>query len=196
MTLPASGQISFADINVELKRSSTAEITLENATAGVYGFIQNCATPYPDPTNPDAISEWYGYNHNLTASLQNSVVLNSTVSCTDACEQSGCGISSTSLYKYLANGKYYFNVAQCYTNQGLPQYTAVCSGGSPLGQNCYTFNADRTLASTQTCTTSTTTTTTTELCQCLSFVCTGPCVNSGCACPSGDVSECNSGPCQ
>jgi hypothetical protein len=188
MTLPSSGTISFFDINIELQRSGTATLDLESAAAD--STVQNCATPYPDPANPDAITEWYGYNHNLTASLQSTVITSNT-SCDDACTYSSCGFSGVDLYKYVPSGKYYWYGAglRCKTATGFFTYSAVCSGGSRLGQSCYQFNVDRTLASTVTCTTTTTTTTTTATCQCLSNTCSSTCYNNGCFCY--DVNDCN-----
>jgi hypothetical protein len=63
MTLPASGQISFSQINTELGRASNAQISLNTAEDGGYATINNCAQPKPNATNPAAISEWYSYNH-------------------------------------------------------------------------------------------------------------------------------------
>ena len=38
MTLPSSGQISFSDVNTELGRGSTDQISLADAEGGVYNF--------------------------------------------------------------------------------------------------------------------------------------------------------------
>jgi hypothetical protein len=65
MTLPAAfATIRMSDINVELGRSSTANISLDTAENGGYGAINTNSASRPSGTNPAAMSEWYGYNHN------------------------------------------------------------------------------------------------------------------------------------
>jgi hypothetical protein len=66
MTLPRTGQIGLGDINVELGRSRTAQISLDTAENGGYGTINVESRLRPNATNPAAISEWYGYNHTFT----------------------------------------------------------------------------------------------------------------------------------
>jgi hypothetical protein len=64
MTLVSSGTIRMSDINVELGRSSTANISLDTAENGGYGAINTNSASRPSGTNPASMSEWYGYNHN------------------------------------------------------------------------------------------------------------------------------------
>jgi hypothetical protein len=63
MALPSSGQISFANINTELGRSSTAQIGLNEAEAGTYVLTNSLSSLKPNGSTPNAIDEWYGYNH-------------------------------------------------------------------------------------------------------------------------------------
>ena len=63
MTLPASGQLAMSQINSELGRGSTSQISLDAAENGSYGAINQSSTSRPNSSNPAAISEWYGYNH-------------------------------------------------------------------------------------------------------------------------------------
>ena len=63
MTLPLSGPLSMSMINTELGRASTSLISLDSASNGAYATINTCSPYYPLGTNPDKISEWYGYNH-------------------------------------------------------------------------------------------------------------------------------------
>tara|TARA_R110000782_G_C14798143_1_gene411586 strand:+ start:1630 stop:2148 length:519 start_codon:yes stop_codon:yes gene_type:complete len=67
MTLPAAyATISLGDINVELGRSRTSDISLDTAENGGYGTINTNSPSYPASGNPASISEWYSYNHNAT----------------------------------------------------------------------------------------------------------------------------------
>ena len=64
MALPAAGQpISFANINTELGRSSTAQIGLYEAEAGTYVLTNPSSSAKPNASTPNTIDEWYGYNH-------------------------------------------------------------------------------------------------------------------------------------
>lgn len=66
MTLVSSGTIRMSDINTELGRSSTAQISLDSAENGSYATININSTSRPSFRNPAAMSEWYGYNHNAS----------------------------------------------------------------------------------------------------------------------------------
>ena len=63
MALQSSGQISFANINTELGRSSTAQIGLSEAEAGSYSILNQDSTQKPNGSAPNAIDEWYSYDH-------------------------------------------------------------------------------------------------------------------------------------
>jgi hypothetical protein len=65
MALPVYGQpISFANINTELGRSSTAQIGLNEAEAGTYVLI-NPSSSFSglNGSTPNVINEWWSYNH-------------------------------------------------------------------------------------------------------------------------------------
>lgn len=66
MALPSSGSISMSQINTELTRSSSAEISLDTAENGGYVAINTCSTSRPSSTNPASMSEWYSYNHSTS----------------------------------------------------------------------------------------------------------------------------------
>jgi len=74
MTLPSSGQISFSDVNTELGRGSTDEMSLSDAEGGVYAPINQNSTDKPDGIAPNSISEWYGYDHNAAPPLTQGVI--------------------------------------------------------------------------------------------------------------------------
>lgn len=66
MGLQTSGPISIGDINVELERSKTTPTTsLHSAEIGSYGIIRSSASIKPNGSNPNKISEWYGYIHKI-----------------------------------------------------------------------------------------------------------------------------------
>ena len=61
---PGGGQqISMSQINTELGRSATAEISLDSAENGSYATINTCSQYYPSSSNPATMNEWHGYNH-------------------------------------------------------------------------------------------------------------------------------------
>jgi hypothetical protein len=64
MALPPPGvSLAMSQINTELGRSSTAQISLDTAENGGYGAINVNSRSRPNGANPAAISEWYRYNH-------------------------------------------------------------------------------------------------------------------------------------
>lgn len=63
MALPTSGPISMGDINVELGRSRTASISLNNAQNGLIVPLRTAALPKPTSNDQASISEWRGYQH-------------------------------------------------------------------------------------------------------------------------------------
>jgi hypothetical protein len=65
MSLPLGGPISMSQINTELVRSSTAQISLDSAENGSYAAVNNCSYYKPSATNPAAMSEWRGYDHQI-----------------------------------------------------------------------------------------------------------------------------------
>ena len=85
MTLVTSGQISMGDINEELGRSRTAQISLDTAENGGYGAINpNGTGNIPSATNPAQMSEWYGYDHNAAPAVTYTLVYTG-VSVDDMC---------------------------------------------------------------------------------------------------------------
>ena len=65
MALPSSGAISMSQINTELGRSSTAQISLNLAEAGSYVALNTASSSRPNGYTPNAMSEWYSYNHTV-----------------------------------------------------------------------------------------------------------------------------------
>jgi hypothetical protein len=69
MTLPSSGPISFSQVNTELGRSSTDEMSLADAEGGAYAPINQNSPDKPDGVAPYSMSEWYDYDHNAAGAL-------------------------------------------------------------------------------------------------------------------------------
>lgn len=67
MTLPASGQISFNDLRVELGIPSQAPFSITSAATNGYVTINTNSPSYPNSSTPHSISEWYSYNHTYSA---------------------------------------------------------------------------------------------------------------------------------
>jgi hypothetical protein len=70
MALPASGEISINDINVEFGRSgTTANSSLEDLSDGTVATINtaNASADRPDGSAPHNISEFYSYDHSAVA---------------------------------------------------------------------------------------------------------------------------------
>lgn len=65
MSLPLSGSISLSQINTELSRSASSQISLDSAENGTYAAVNNCSYYKPAAANPAAMSEWRGYDHNI-----------------------------------------------------------------------------------------------------------------------------------
>ena len=167
MTITGSGQISFFDINVELGRSGTAQIGLDEAENGTYAAINRCGTNWPSSANPAIITEWYNYNHTYAPTNQGTFDA-STTSCAAACAlNQDCSIT---LYTG-ATGAYYLNtICTSVAGNGVTTYYADCAR-----TNCYTI-LNGSLSSTTACATTTTTSTTTA----------PPCSPNGSSCPEND----------
>jgi hypothetical protein len=176
--LPSSGQISFADINIELGRNATASIGIDNAENGDYAPINRCGGTYPLATNPAAISEWYGYNHLAAATLLGDFDYSAT-SCAVACAltPAGSGLWVASEIYYTTN---------------ICTVTAADGYYADISRTTCYYIAGGNLQSTSACTTTTTTTTTTTA------ACT-PTGQSGCSvdtdCCNYPIAVCSNGTC-
>lgn len=153
MTLPASGQISFSQINGELGRSTSATIGIDEAESGVYAAINECASPFPADSRPAAITEWYSYNHNATSTQVFSGGFDySITNCATACALSvDC---STMLW---------YNTAQTavYTSNTCQDFPAIGYYADCNRTNCYDIGSSGAVNSITACATTTTTTTST-----------------------------------
>jgi hypothetical protein len=62
MSLQSSGQISMGNIRTELGLL-TSNFSLNSAELGTYVTINQNSASKPNGSNPNSISEWYGYDH-------------------------------------------------------------------------------------------------------------------------------------
>jgi hypothetical protein len=161
MVLPASGQISFYDINIELGRGGNATIGLDEAENGTYATINKCASPFPGSSNPAIITEWYSYNHTAASTLIGYFDYSAT-SCAAACALAfDC---SAALYYNAANTAVHPNsLCSTFPNVG---YYAICDRST-----CYDVGSSGVVNGTTACSTTTTTTTTTAGCSGLGASC-------------------------
>lgn len=155
MVLPASGQLSFSQIRVELQGTGSATSTtgIRNAELGDYGAINSCSLFRPNGPTPSSVSEWYGYDHAASASIYLFSAEGPYASSALACSEPATGGTDI----YIANSVYYAS-SIC---------TSLVTNGfysNSSRTNWYQFT-DGALVSNGACTT-TTTTTTTATCQC------------------------------
>lgn len=154
MVLPSTGNtISFNDIRIELGVGSASPFDIAGAAAGTFSQIQNCQAPWPDSgstqgANPDAINEWWSYDHSKTGSLWAQGNVGS--SCFNLCNGSaGC---NQVIYQF--GSKYYQGSDRCIASSIMnTSFVAptTCIGGTNIGQTCYTF-VNSEITSTETCT--------------------------------------------
>lgn len=108
MALPSSGEISINDIYQELGNSSGNDISLNDLEDGVHGSINQNSPDKPDGITPNAISEWYGYDHSITTTTTTSPTttttttdkISSTVLFTGRDSTEACNEVSSSTYYY------------------------------------------------------------------------------------------------
>lgn len=67
MAIPTTGPVSASDINVELDRTSTSQISLDDARSGVYSTINDASSNKPPSTGETSYSDWRGYDHDATS---------------------------------------------------------------------------------------------------------------------------------
>lgn len=68
MALPSTN-IGMGDINIEINRSRTSQISLWDAERGVYATINTNSSSRPNGSKPATMDEWRGYNHDASPPL-------------------------------------------------------------------------------------------------------------------------------
>jgi hypothetical protein len=155
MVLPSTGNlISFNQIRIELGVAGATGFNLGGAAGGAYNAIQNCESPFPNATDPDAINEWWSYDHSKQASSYATGDIGE--SCQNVCNSlPGIPCDKT---VYAFSGVYYFNpvctdkVGQSLGTSFLVDRIDCSSGASKNGRPCYEFNSNGELINTTTCT--------------------------------------------
>jgi hypothetical protein len=134
MTLTASGQIKFSEINTEFGRSSTTGNTsLEDLSDGTVATIntQNDSADRPDGSAPHAISEFYSYDHDL-AGTSWSVTDNTGLNLTGL--PGGTETSTKDAQMTVSNGSGGTSCSVSTTGGPFGTFTlAISSSGDPGG---------------------------------------------------------------
>lgn len=128
MTLQSSGAISMNDINVELGRSGTATIGLNQAESGSYGAINTASASRPNGSTPNSMNEWYGYNH--TAAPCYSFSTTQVYDGLNSCFVGSYGTTKYSGCSSLSNGCTMYTNSSCTSIDYQPAtYTYQTSDG-------------------------------------------------------------------
>ncbi len=104
-----AGQVKFSEINTELGRGSTAQISIHSAETGGYVALNPCGKSggLPDGLNPNTVSEWHSYNHSVTSYTVYNAILQV---CADPnCVDGGGGEVQVSTNTPMNNGDYVAN---------------------------------------------------------------------------------------
>jgi len=154
MALPSSGTLGMNQIRVELGIPSQAPFSLDTAENGGYVPINQCSPSKPNPSNPAAISEWYGYNH-AAACYNLGGFKYSTTSCTAACNLGSENANLWSCCSTLAVNCRVWANSSCSTLPGVGYYSNSNS------TTCYQVDDGGTVVAVTACPSAPTTTTTT-----------------------------------
>lgn len=138
MALQASGAISMSQINTELQRSASAQISLDTAENGGYAAINQCSSSRPNSNNPASMSEWYSYNHTINCCGGATCYTHSGYSLDSSCAGACSGGFTNTYYSCCSS-----------LGVGCRIYTGACTwntgttitGYISNGTTCYTVNA-------------------------------------------------------
>lgn len=133
MALPASGTIRFSQINTELGRSSTAQISLNTAEDGGYAAINTNSASRPSSSNPATMSEWYGYNHSATPAR--SISFSNLYSLGYTGSVSGTVTITGGSYTFQAAAALYYGGGTVSCNINVNGNTRSASRGGSSGTN-------------------------------------------------------------
>lgn len=131
MALQSSGPLKMSEINTELGRTSTAQISIDDAESGVYATINTASASYPNGARPAAVSEWYSYDHTASSSGFFTLINSGQSSSAAACGLTGP--DSLTLY-HGTSGVY-----EC-PSLGRTLYTDSAQTSPFDGQNLYWYS--------------------------------------------------------
>jgi len=67
MAISITGPVKASDINSELDRGSSSEISINDARNDEYAFINNASRVIPPTNGQIAFPDWRGYDHDATS---------------------------------------------------------------------------------------------------------------------------------
>lgn len=146
----------MSQINTELGRSASANISLITAETGGYGAINPCSPSRPDGLVPYTINEWHGYNHTINCCGGSPCYTHTGWNFAGSCAAACAGPFTSSVYSCCATLGVNCSMAVNPTNC-QPFYPAT-SGYLSNGTVCYTVIGNQ-LESVVNCAGTTTTTT-------------------------------------
>jgi hypothetical protein len=146
MALPASGEISINDINVEFGRSgTTANSSLEDLSDGTVATINtaNASADRPDGSAPHSMTEFYSYDHDLASTSWSSPPADFTMSGVDG----GTEISGLKTIS-LTGGSGNTTISRTTTGSPVITFQGAFSTSGDPGTGATFYNLPETIAHT------------------------------------------------
>lgn len=124
MAISSSGQVKASDINSELERISTSQISLDDARNGEYSAINQANEDKPPSSGQVSYSDWRGYDHDkvVLSAEPISLITSEKSVCTAKIVQNGYfddGINVGSAGFSDSSGNNPLSVGYYNTNQGV-----------------------------------------------------------------------------
>ena len=146
MALPASGEISINDINVEFGRSgTTTNSSLEDLSDGTVATINtaNASSDRPDGSAPHSMSEFYSYDHSAASTSWSSPPADFTMTGVDG----GTEISALKTIS-LSGGSGNTTISRTTTGSPVITFQGAFSTSGDPGTGATFYNLPETIAHT------------------------------------------------
>ena len=146
MALPASGEVSINDINVEFGRSgTTANSSLEDLSDGTVATINtaNASSDRPDGSAPHSMSEFYSYDHDAASTSWSSPPADFTMTGVDG----GTQISALKTIS-LSGGSGNTTISRTTTGGPVITFQGAFSTSGDPGTGATFYNLPETIAHT------------------------------------------------